>query len=89
VRFAEALCGVLAARRGPSIAQPIRARVRALRCSYGPSCGHCHALKPNWDKMIAQVEQEGKALNIGRVNCKENMSVCTRYNAFPWPNIKL
>jgi len=55
---------------------------------YAPWCGHCKALKPDWEKL--GVASDCVKATIARVDCddEENMEICSRYDIAGYPTLK-
>jgi protein disulfide-isomerase A6 len=55
---------------------------------YAPWCGHCKALKPDWEK-LGIASDCSKAL-IGRIDCDDqsNAEICARYEIQGYPTLK-
>lgn len=50
---------------------------------YAPWCGHCKSLAPTFDILAENVEE-----NVGKVDCTEHKSVCTRFGVRGYPTLK-
>jgi len=55
---------------------------------YAPWCGHCKALKPDWEKL--GVASDCDKATIGRVDCddEDNTEICSRYDIAGYPTLK-
>lgn len=58
---------------------------------YGSRCGHCKRLEDNYNALAERVAATPgwEDVHIAKVNANEHMALAKRYNAFPWPSIKL
>jgi len=54
---------------------------------YAPWCGHCKKLAPEYEKLGASFKK-AKSILIGKVDCDEHKSVCTKYGVSGYPTIK-
>ena len=55
---------------------------------YAPWCGHCKALKPEWNK-IEQKYQNNDKIKVTKVNCDENPDQAKKYGVDSYPTIIL
>lgn len=53
---------------------------------YSPGCGHCIQLAPTWEKLAEKLRNTN--VRVGKINCLENPTVCTRYIIQGYPTIK-
>ncbi|TYH10066.1 hypothetical protein ES288_A07G148400v1 [Gossypium darwinii] len=54
---------------------------------YAPWCGHCKKLAPEFEKLGANFKR-AKSVLIGKVDCDEHKSVCTKYDVQGYPTIQ-
>ncbi|RHN49178.1 putative protein disulfide-isomerase [Medicago truncatula] len=54
---------------------------------YAPWCGHCKKLAPEYEKLATSFRKTNTIL-IGKVDCDEHKSVCTKYGVSGYPTIK-
>ncbi|WCJ22293.1 Protein disulfide isomerase-like 2-2 [Euphorbia peplus] len=54
---------------------------------YAPWCGHCKKLAPEYEKLGASFKK-AKSVLIGKVDCDEHKSVCSKYGVSGYPTLK-
>ncbi|KAI8555588.1 hypothetical protein RHMOL_Rhmol05G0184400 [Rhododendron molle] len=54
---------------------------------YAPWCGHCKKLAPEYEKLGESFEK-AKSVLIGKVDCDEHKSVCSKYGVSGYPTIQ-
>nr|GEU58056.1 probable protein disulfide-isomerase A6 [Tanacetum cinerariifolium] len=54
---------------------------------YAPWCGHCKKLAPEYEKLGASFKKS-KSVLIGKVDCDEHKSVCTKFGVSGYPTIQ-
>ncbi|XP_047342218.1 probable protein disulfide-isomerase A6 [Impatiens glandulifera] len=54
---------------------------------YAPWCGHCKKLAPEYEKLGASFKKS-KSVLIGKVDCDEHKSVCSKYGVSGYPTIQ-
>ncbi|KAJ0054432.1 hypothetical protein Pint_00896 [Pistacia integerrima] len=54
---------------------------------YAPWCGHCKKLAPEYEKLGASFKK-AKSVLIGKVDCDEQKSVCSKYGVSGYPTIQ-
>jgi protein disulfide-isomerase-like protein len=55
---------------------------------FAPWCGHCKKMKPDWDKLMLEYE-ENKSIFVAEVNCIEaGKDICKEINIKGFPTIK-
>ncbi|XP_052193733.1 protein disulfide-isomerase like 2-1-like [Diospyros lotus] len=54
---------------------------------YAPWCGHCKKLAPDYEKLGASFKK-AKSVLIGKVDCDEHKSLCSKYDVSGYPTIK-
>lgn len=54
---------------------------------YAPWCGHCKKLAPEYEKLGASFKKS-KTVSIGKVDCDEHKSVCSKYGVSGYPTIQ-
>ncbi|RAL50037.1 unnamed protein product [Cuscuta campestris] len=54
---------------------------------YAPWCGHCKKLAPEYEKLATSFKK-AKSVLIGKVDCDEHKSLCTKYDVSGYPTIK-
>ncbi|KAF3789787.1 disulfide-isomerase like 2-1 protein [Nymphaea thermarum] len=54
---------------------------------YAPWCGHCKKLAPEYEKLGATFKKT-KSILIGKVDCDEHKSLCSKYGVTGYPTIK-
>ncbi|OMO63954.1 Thioredoxin [Corchorus capsularis] len=54
---------------------------------YAPWCGHCKKLAPEYEKLGASFKK-AKSVLIGKVDCDEHKSVCSKYGVQGYPTIQ-
>lgn len=54
---------------------------------YAPWCGHCKKLAPEYEKLGASFKK-AKSVLIGKVDCDEHKSICTKYGVSGYPTIQ-
>ncbi|KAJ0513857.1 putative protein disulfide-isomerase [Helianthus annuus] len=54
---------------------------------YAPWCGHCKKLAPEYEKLGASFKKS-KSVLIGKVDCDEHKSICTKYGVSGYPTIQ-
>ncbi|XP_009593712.1 probable protein disulfide-isomerase A6 [Nicotiana tomentosiformis] len=54
---------------------------------YAPWCGHCKKLAPEYEKLGASF-RKAKSILIGKVDCDEHKSVCSKYGVQGYPTIQ-
>jgi len=52
-----------------------------------PWCGHCKALKPDWEK-LAKKNKNNEAVTIGMVDCTQEEQLCGQNGVKGYPTIK-
>ncbi|XP_051145426.1 probable protein disulfide-isomerase A6 [Andrographis paniculata] len=54
---------------------------------YAPWCGHCKKLAPEYEKLGASFKK-AKSVLIGKVDCDEHKSLCSKYGISGYPTIQ-
>ncbi|XP_015874917.3 probable protein disulfide-isomerase A6 [Ziziphus jujuba] len=54
---------------------------------YAPWCGHCKKLAPEYEKLGASFKK-AKSVVIGKVDCDEHKSLCSKYGVSGYPTIQ-
>ncbi|XP_019158660.1 PREDICTED: probable protein disulfide-isomerase A6 [Ipomoea nil] len=54
---------------------------------YAPWCGHCKKLAPEYEQLGASFKK-AKSVLIGKVDCDEHKSVCSKYGVSGYPTIQ-
>ncbi|KAF3646124.1 putative protein disulfide-isomerase A6 [Capsicum annuum] len=54
---------------------------------YAPWCGHCKKLAPEYEKLGTSFKK-AKSILIGKVDCDEHKSVCSKYGVQGYPTIQ-
>ncbi|WOL15811.1 hypothetical protein Cni_G24592 [Canna indica] len=54
---------------------------------YAPWCGHCKKLAPEYEKLGSSFKK-AKTVLIGKVDCDEHKSVCSKYGVSGYPTIQ-
>ncbi|KAK3407480.1 protein disulfide-isomerase like 2-1 [Eucalyptus grandis] len=54
---------------------------------YAPWCGHCKKLAPEYEKLGSSFKK-AKSILIGKVDCDEHKSVCSKYGVSGYPTIQ-
>ncbi|KAM7481759.1 hypothetical protein LguiB_006342 [Lonicera macranthoides] len=54
---------------------------------YAPWCGHCKKLAPEYEQLGATFKK-AKSVLIGKVDCDEHKSICSKYRVSGYPTIK-
>ncbi|XP_047326967.1 protein disulfide-isomerase like 2-1-like [Impatiens glandulifera] len=54
---------------------------------YAPWCGHCKKLAPEYEKLGASFKK-AKSVLIGKVDCDEHKTVCSKYGVSGYPTIQ-
>ncbi|KAL5700949.1 protein disulfide-isomerase [Ranunculus cassubicifolius] len=54
---------------------------------YAPWCGHCKKLAPEYEKLGSSFKK-AKSILIGKVDCDEHKSICTKYGVSGYPTIQ-
>ncbi|KAH8517261.1 hypothetical protein Peur_048468 [Populus x canadensis] len=54
---------------------------------YAPWCGHCKKLAPEYEKLGSSFKK-AKAVLIGKVDCDEHKSVCSKYGVSGYPTLQ-
>ncbi|KAH7866462.1 hypothetical protein Vadar_020676 [Vaccinium darrowii] len=54
---------------------------------YAPWCGHCKKLAPEYEK-LGESFKKAKSILIGKVDCDEHKSVCSKYGVSGYPTIQ-
>ncbi|XP_039048343.1 probable protein disulfide-isomerase A6 [Hibiscus syriacus] len=54
---------------------------------YAPWCGHCQKLAPVYEK-LAQSFKKAKSVLIGKVDCDEHKSLCSKYDVQGYPTVQ-
>ncbi|GER55435.1 disulfide-isomerase-like protein [Striga asiatica] len=54
---------------------------------YAPWCGHCKKLAPEFEKLGASFKK-AKSVLIGKVDCDDQKSLCSKYDVSGYPTIK-
>ncbi|KAH6762499.1 thioredoxin family protein [Perilla frutescens var. hirtella] len=54
---------------------------------YAPWCGHCKKLAPEFEKLGASFKK-AKSVLIGKVDCDEHKSICSKYGVSGYPTIQ-
>lgn len=54
---------------------------------YAPWCGHCKKLAPEYEKLGASFKK-AKSILIGKVDCDEHKSVCSKYGVSGYPTLQ-
>ncbi|GER55262.1 disulfide-isomerase-like protein [Striga asiatica] len=54
---------------------------------YAPWCGHCKKLAPEYEK-LGESFKKAKSVLIGKVDCDDQKSLCSKYDVSGYPTIK-
>uniref|UniRef100_A0A5B6ZKF7 protein disulfide-isomerase n=1 Tax=Davidia involucrata TaxID=16924 RepID=A0A5B6ZKF7_DAVIN len=54
---------------------------------YAPWCGHCKKLAPEFEK-LGTTFKKAKSVLIGKVDCDEHKSICSKYGVSGYPTIQ-
>ncbi|KAL3515974.1 hypothetical protein ACH5RR_022876 [Cinchona calisaya] len=54
---------------------------------YAPWCGHCKKLAPEYEK-LGESFKKAKSVLIGKVDCDEHKSICSKYGVSGYPTIQ-
>ncbi|XP_010931733.1 probable protein disulfide-isomerase A6 [Elaeis guineensis] len=54
---------------------------------YAPWCGHCKKLAPEYEKLGSSYKK-AKSILIGKVDCDEHKSLCSKYGVSGYPTIQ-
>jgi protein disulfide-isomerase A6 len=54
---------------------------------YAPWCGHCKKLAPDYEKLGSSFKK-AKSVLIGKVDCDEHKSICSKYGVSGYPTIQ-
>ncbi|KAE8701995.1 putative protein disulfide-isomerase A6 [Hibiscus syriacus] len=54
---------------------------------YAPWCGHCQKLSPEYEK-LAESFSKAKSVLIGKVDCDEHKSICSKFGVQGYPTIQ-
>ncbi|PKI73947.1 hypothetical protein CRG98_005672 [Punica granatum] len=54
---------------------------------YAPWCGHCKKLAPEYEKLGSSFKK-AKSVLIGKVDCDEHKSLCSKYGVSGYPTIQ-
>ncbi|KAA8536768.1 hypothetical protein F0562_029246 [Nyssa sinensis] len=54
---------------------------------YAPWCGHCKKLAPDYEKLGTSFKK-AKSILIGKVDCDEHKSLCSKYGVSGYPTIQ-
>ncbi|KDP23408.1 hypothetical protein JCGZ_23241 [Jatropha curcas] len=54
---------------------------------YAPWCGHCKKLAPEYERLASSFKKT-KSVLIGKVDCDEHTSICSKYGVAGYPAIK-
>ncbi|KAK2996345.1 hypothetical protein RJ639_024949 [Escallonia herrerae] len=54
---------------------------------YAPWCGHCKKLAPEYEKLAGSFKK-AKSVLIGKVDCDEHKSLCSKYGVSGYPTIQ-
>ncbi|KAJ1417172.1 Thioredoxin-like superfamily [Sesbania bispinosa] len=54
---------------------------------YAPWCGHCKRLAPEYEKLATSFKKT-KSVLIGKVDCDEHKSICSKYGVSGYPTIQ-
>ncbi|MQL84834.1 hypothetical protein Taro_017349 [Colocasia esculenta] len=54
---------------------------------YAPWCGHCKKLAPEYEKLGSSFKKQ-KSVLIGKVDCDEHKSLCTKYGVSGYPTLQ-
>ncbi|KAF8006653.1 hypothetical protein BT93_K0838 [Corymbia citriodora subsp. variegata] len=54
---------------------------------YAPWCGHCKKLAPEYEKLGSSFKK-AKSILIGKVDCDEHKSLCSKYGVSGYPTIQ-
>lgn len=54
---------------------------------YAPWCGHCKKLAPEYEKLGSNFKK-AKSVLIGKVDCDEHKSICSKYGVSGYPTIQ-
>ncbi|KAK2977718.1 hypothetical protein RJ640_013736 [Escallonia rubra] len=54
---------------------------------YAPWCGHCKKLTPEYEKLAGSFKK-AKSVLIGKVDCDEHKSLCSKYGVSGYPTIQ-
>jgi thiol-disulfide isomerase/thioredoxin len=56
---------------------------------YGPSCGFCKMLEPEWEKLAKEVEEDEIDMHVAKINVRESPELSKKFAIGKLPGIKL